>query len=242
MALWGGRPLESQGVEIIGWRKYPGLLRESVRRQTQHIYGMARYPVLYLLDRSTGAQGNLPSPPETAWAETARRRAEEALDDIWLTHSERTWLFAAMLAQRDQQNSQQKPISRELLDVACMLHDTGLLMQSRAKCFAVAGAEQAAETAAMAGVRDEDSIQAVALAISSHVSINPGTRSANTYKLVPCSISRAPAPGTLTVQRWPGFAGSCRVMGSQPKYGANGPTSANGSPMVELHSPAGRER
>lgn len=176
------RPWRSDGVEVIGWREFLSLLDDSLKKQAIHASGLARYGLLGLLRQSAGgAAPDLPVPPSTTWVEVARRTAEEQLDDDrWICHSERTWQFAIALAARDKEQAAAKgkqvtALDSELLYVASLLHDTGLLTESRTKCFAVTGAANAFRTAREAGV-DETRANLVAQAICTHISVNPGNR------------------------------------------------------------------
>ena len=163
------RPVESCGEEVIGWREFKALLRPNALQQVRHVSGLVRYPFIRLLDQSTrGPTRPLPTPPTSHWVTEARRVAAQQLPDPrWIWHSERTWLFATVLADLDGED-----LEPELLYVASLLHDSALLMESRVRCFAVTGAEFAVSTADAAGANPNDA-RMVARAISSHISVCP---------------------------------------------------------------------
>jgi hypothetical protein len=175
------RPWKSDGVEVIGWREFAGLLDDSLMKQVGYASGLVGYGVRCLLRRTDGGAASvLPVPPPTDWARVARKVACETMDAHWVAHSERTWLFATALASRDMQRAVAKgkpfeKVDAEQLHVASLLHDTGLLVADRTKCFAVTGAANAWSTAEEAGV-DDASVKVVAEAISSHISIKPGNQ------------------------------------------------------------------
>jgi hypothetical protein len=174
------RPWESEGVEVIGWRDYPSLLGISLSKQGAYACGMARYSLLRLLHRSVGGLvPDLPKPPDTDWVKAARFVARKVLvDESWELHSERTWLFASALAMRDERAGKltaadSKQLDPELLYVASMLHDTGLFVEDRTRCFAITGARFAFTTARQAHA-DEHRAEVVYRAIASHISLCPG--------------------------------------------------------------------
>lgn len=172
------RPVKSHGEEVIGWREFRKLFGISVREQSAHLSGLARYPVLRLVDRSgAGPAPSLPAPPDSPWVEAVREVARLQLDEPrWLLHSERTWLFATALIEFDCKKSgepRHSDLAPELVYIASLLHDTGLLMENRSRCFAVTGAEFAASTACEVGA-DPARAKVVAKAISSHISVRPG--------------------------------------------------------------------
>lgn len=175
------RPLRSNGVEVIGWREYASLLDDSLKKQVVYVPGVMRYGVLRLLDRFVDRETPaLLVPPETDWVLAAREVAERKLTCHWFLHSERTWQFATALAARDHQraaaNGKPTPeVDPELLYVAALLHDTGLLSDDRKRCFAVVGATNALSTARKVGA-DRASAKLVAQAICSHISVNPGNQ------------------------------------------------------------------
>ncbi len=117
----------------------------------------------------------LPEPPDSNLAREAEERVRELSSPALYGHCARTWTFAELFAQRDRAKH-----DRELLYLACMLHDLGLTAEhwnrdKHAKCFAVEGARAAHALVHEAGAR-EDHARNVAEAISLHLNITVPAR------------------------------------------------------------------
>jgi hypothetical protein len=173
------RPWKSYPPEVIGCREFLTLLPSVGKRGVEYGIGLAGYP-LWRLRPWTGAQAELPPRPDTQWAEVVEEFARKRLTDLWRRHSERTWYFATALAAADHEthtpvmNSGFGPEDwHELVYIASMLHDSGLVSEQRTRCFAEAGAVNALATAAKAGSSDRKA-DLVAKAIASHISVDPG--------------------------------------------------------------------
>jgi HD domain len=117
----------------------------------------------------------LPDQPDSSLARAAEERVRELSSSALYGHCLRTWAFAELFAQRDRM-----PHDRELLYLACVLHDLGLTEQHwgaepRAKCFAVEGA-RAAHTLVHGHGAEEQRARQVAEAISLHLNVSVPTR------------------------------------------------------------------
>jgi hypothetical protein len=141
---------------------------------------------LWRLRQRRGEPAELPARPDTRWAEVVEDFARKQLTVQWCRHSERTWYFARALAAADCAKHvpaldpglgpEFEPEEwHELVYVASMLHDSGLVSERRTKCFAEAGAVNALSTAAKGGTSDTKA-DLVAKAIASHISVNPGNK------------------------------------------------------------------
>ncbi len=86
-----------------------------------------------------------------------------------LSHSMRTYLFGALLGARDGLR-----VDSELLLVASLLHDIGLVRRQGPACFAHRGALLAREIARNAGLAEKRS-EVVAEAICAHLNVRPST-------------------------------------------------------------------
>ena len=163
------RPMKSGGVEVIGWSEYRSLLKPTLQMQADFAGGLARHAVTpQRRKRSLSPPPVLPSPPASPWVEAARGAASrELIDERWMLHSERTWLFAKALAEHDHQH-----LDDEALYVACLLHDVGFFQGSRTRCFAIASA-QVADAISAGRTHGDPASQMVAKAIRSHISVTP---------------------------------------------------------------------
>ena len=119
-----------------------------------------------------GTQGSLalPDPPDSGLARLAEERVRELSSPALYGHCLRTWLFAALFAQRDAVRHDQ-----ELLYLACVLHDLGLTdahdqHDPTAACFAVEGARAAHELLCRNGSAEGKATR-VAEAISLHLNV-----------------------------------------------------------------------
>ncbi|WP_280494491.1 HD domain-containing protein [Nocardia asiatica] len=79
-------------------------------------------------------------PPDTAMALAAAREARGVLSASMLNHSYRVWAFGKTLA-----HARRAPLDDELFYTAAMLHDIELENPQSSRCFAVRGAEHAAQ-------------------------------------------------------------------------------------------------
>jgi hypothetical protein len=112
----------------------------------------------------------LPTPPDSALARSAEERVRELSDDWLYAHCLRTWAYSALLAA-----GEAVPHDRELLYLACVLHDLGLTaahdrVDDTACCFAVEGA-RAAQALVRSGGASAERARVVAEAISLHLNI-----------------------------------------------------------------------
>jgi hypothetical protein len=112
----------------------------------------------------------LPRVPDSAIASLADDRARELSSPGLYAHCVRTWMFAAMFAERDRVD-----YDEELLYLACILHDLGLTarhteQERTAQCFAVEGA-RAAHRLLQRNGQEEERARLVAEAISLHLNI-----------------------------------------------------------------------
>jgi hypothetical protein len=120
----------------------------------------------------TGDAGpvELPTPPDSALARTAEERVRELSTPELYAHCLRTWAFSAMFARRDRVAH-----DPELLYLACVLHDLGLISahdghDPKAACFAVEGARAAHRLLRAEGAENQRAL-CVAEAISLHLNV-----------------------------------------------------------------------
>ena len=117
----------------------------------------------------------IPDPPDSALATEAEEKVRALSSSPLYAHCLRTWAFAALFAERDRVKH-----DRELLYLACVLHDLGLTeahtcQDKTAQCFAVEGARAARNLLRSSGEPDERARQ-VAEAISLHLNISVPAR------------------------------------------------------------------
>jgi len=166
------RPWHSDGPEVIGLREALTQMPIVARRGLEHIGGLASYPAVLLRQRNDRPVA-LPPPPMSDWVTAVDKLAGSRLTTPWFNHSKRTWQFATALLAAAEDNKDNEDLEPELVYVASMLHDIGLLADGRTQCFAVEGAQNAFSTAAEAGV-PASMAKIVAEAISTHISVDPG--------------------------------------------------------------------
>jgi hypothetical protein len=222
------RPWKSDPPEVIGCREFLTLLPDVGKRGVEYGIGLAGYP-LWRLRQRRGEPAALPSRPDTKWAEVVEDFACKQLTVHWRRHSERTWYFATALAAADR--AKHAPALdpglgaefeleewRELVYVASMLHDSGLVSERRTECFAAAGAVNAFSTAAKAGTSDTKA-ELVANAIASHISVDPGNKLGKYIQLGSLlditgfrvwSIDRAVVSAACGASSREGFPDECR--------------------------------
>jgi HD domain-containing protein len=128
-------------------------------------------------DRLLGEHASLtlPEPPDSALAREADECVRELSRPALYGHCARTWTFAALFAQRDRVEH-----DRELLYLACMLHDLGLTERHwgsdpQSGCFAVEGARAAHAFVHTRGGGQERA-RTVAEAISLHLNVTVPVR------------------------------------------------------------------
>jgi len=109
--------------------------------------------------------------PDSRIAHEALEQANDSLPEFLLNHSHRSFLFGVLLAQLDGVT-----FDRELLFVACMLHDLGLDASDGSECFTAVGAREAELLAGRHGVESERA-ERMAEAITLHC--NPGVEDAD---------------------------------------------------------------
>ena len=117
----------------------------------------------------------IPDPPDSALAIEAEEKVRALSSAPLYAHCLRTWAFAALFAERDRVKH-----DRELLYLACVLHDLGLTeahtcQDKTAQCFAVEGARAARNFLRNGGEPDNRARQ-VAEAISLHLNISVPAR------------------------------------------------------------------
>ena len=118
-----------------------------------------------------GGSLTLPDPPDSATARVAEDYVREVSAPELYGHSQRTWLFATLFAQRDRAAH-----DTELLYLACLMHDLGLTdahngRDPTAACFAVEGA-RAAHAMLVEHEMPAERARIVAEAISLHLNIS----------------------------------------------------------------------
>jgi hypothetical protein len=158
------------------------------------------------------ASFSLPEPPDSALARAADERVRELSSPALYGHCLRTWAFAELFAQRDRVKH-----DRELLYLACVLHDLGLTEQHwdhdpHAQCFAVEGAHAAHALVQEHGV-SELRARKMAEAITLHLNVTVPARLGVEAQLLSKGVSldvvgrrlhQIPPPATQGVeQRWP---------------------------------------
>ncbi len=130
------------------------------------------------LDREALSGVELPErPPDSRSAQDAEELCRELSSESLLNHCLRTYLWGALLGQRDRLSWDQ-----ELLYVAAMLHDLGFTEEHArrdpdAHCFAVEGARAAGRFAADAGweaARSDALEEAICLHINVEVPLDHG--------------------------------------------------------------------
>ncbi|HTA16077.1 MAG TPA: HD domain-containing protein [Solirubrobacteraceae bacterium] len=160
----------------------------------------------------------LPEPPDSSLARDAEDCVRELSSVALYGHCARTWAFATLFAQRDRVHH-----DRELLYLACMLHDLGLTERHwgadpQAECFAVEGARAAHAFVHRHGASEQLARQ-VAEAISLHLNVTVPARLGAEAHLLSKGVSldvvgrrlhQIPTPIVRSVdERWPrdGFVG-----------------------------------
>lgn len=109
-------------------------------------------------------------PPDTVLTRAARARVQGWLPAPLLNHSHRAYLFGRALGELEGLD-----VDSELLFVAALLHDTGLVEPPSAADFTLASAQVARQVAETVGLSDE-ATETVATAITLHY--NPGVTAA----------------------------------------------------------------
>jgi hypothetical protein len=225
------RPWKSNPPEVIGCREFLTLLPDVAKRGVEYGIGLAGYPFWRLRQRR-GEPAKLPSRPDTKWAEVVEDFARKQLTEHWRRHSERTWYFATALAGADRapaldpgHGPEFKPEEwHELVYIASMLHDSGLVSERRTECFAKAGAVNAFSTAAKAATPETEAelvakAELVANAIASHISMDPGNELGKYIQLGSLlditgfrvwSIDRAVVSAACGASSREGFPDECR--------------------------------
>ena len=173
------RPLRSSGVETLGRARWCVGLVQGAPFAAHHLTGLFRY---YRL----GARGEpmadqLPTKkPQTDWIEAITERLERDLlmNKEFRAHNDRTWLFAHALARATPEDAPTINSGGELDDeamyAACLLHDAGLFVKDRKRCFAMVGADLVRETARAAEI-DCTRYETAAAAVASHIDVRPKT-------------------------------------------------------------------
>lgn len=112
----------------------------------------------------------LPRIPESPAHSAAITFCESVSEPYLVNHCHRTFIWATVLSQRDGLD-----FDAELLAVSCMLHDLGLAKPIREKrsepCFAIAGADEAADFASRELKWNDDRCTQLAEAISLHLNL-----------------------------------------------------------------------
>lgn len=146
----------------VAWaRRSQGLL--STRDRMSLLPGLARAQATYLAGRLRLATRRRAEPlghldpgtvtvPDSRTAREAEEQCLEVLPSFLVEHSYRTFLWATALAQRDGIAH-----DAELLYVACLYHDTGLVDMAEERCFTAASAASAVDHSRRAGWDDERS-------------------------------------------------------------------------------------
>lgn len=101
-------------------------------------------------------------PPRSRWASEAEAAAQDLPATLWL-HSLRAWVFAKVLARIDG-----VALDPEVIYVASLVHDLGLVEPNNDACFTLAGAE-AALSASVAAAADDTRAEKAADAVTLHV-------------------------------------------------------------------------
>ena len=155
--------------EVVGWDHWWSQLPDSGGRLVNQMCHVPWYWVRPIQARARGPAVPPERLPPSPWATKANERlAEIGMPEAWIEHSKRSFQFAEALAKADDVT-----VDRDLLHVACLLHDSGLFAEERTSCFAADGATIAKQTAGPSELADGKA-EAVALAIRSHISVEPG--------------------------------------------------------------------
>jgi hypothetical protein len=144
------------------------------------------------LDQQSIAMVELPErPPDSPIAREAEELCRELSSETLLNHCLRTFVWGALLGQRDDLHWDD-----EMLYVAAMLHDLGLTDRHRqqnpdAHCFAVEGARAAADFASQAGWgedRRDELAEAICLHINPIVGVEHGAEAHLLFRGAGCDL------------------------------------------------------
>jgi hypothetical protein len=112
----------------------------------------------------------LPNVPQSPAHQAAIAFCESVSEPYLVNHCHRTFIWGVVLSQYEGLD-----FDAELLSVSCMLHDLGLAVPVRARrtqaCFAVAGAEEAADFASRELKWNDSRCHQLAEAISLHLNL-----------------------------------------------------------------------
>jgi hypothetical protein len=211
--------IAASGISSVGtwaWAEQTnGRLRRRDRAELLRQGVLARLgalPARLTRGLTDGPALEIPTPPDSALALLADERVRELSAPELYGHCLRTWAFAAMFAARENVEH-----DRELLYLACLLHDLGLTSAHdgadvSAGCFAVEGARVAHRLICDHG-EPQARAQTVAEAITLHLNVTVPARMGAEAMLLSKGVSldtvarrlhQLPAPSLRAVAtRWP---------------------------------------
>lgn len=117
----------------LSGREMAGLFPPLARGLLANVVGRARLALRMHPGRRSNVDPSALEPPDSALVRDAREAALDLLSPMLLNHSERAYAWGAALGALEQLE-----FDRELLYVACLLHDTGLPTPLENRDFTIA--------------------------------------------------------------------------------------------------------